>query len=183
MVFLTRHTRPAAPADLCYGRLEVPLAVSAPTEIEAVCARLSAVERVLTSPAQRCIRLASAVAARFGAVLEHEPDLRELDFGDWEGRSWEQIGRAALDAWSHDLWNYRPGGGESLAILWRRVDNMVECRNLKAAHAADSGVLIVSHQGPLRVLQCIGAGHGPARFFEHRFAFGAAGLRCWLSTR
>jgi alpha-ribazole phosphatase len=182
MVLLTRHTRPAVPADLCYGRLEVPLAATAPIEIEAVCARLSAVERVVTSPAQRCIRLARAVATRFGASLECEPDLRELDFGDWEGRSWSQIGRPALDAWSRDLWSYRPGGGESLADLWGRVVNMVQRRKLERVHAAPGCLLIVAHHGPLRVLQCLADGRGWAGFSEPHFAFGVLGLRVWRST-
>ena len=37
-----------------------------------------------------------------------------MDFGDWEGRRWNAIGPAALDAWVADFAGHRPGGGESV---------------------------------------------------------------------
>lgn len=169
--------------DLCYGRLDVPLAESASAEIAAVCARLTAVERVITSPARRCLQLADEVVRRFDARLDIEAALLELDFGDWEGLRWREIDRAAIEAWAADPWGYRPGGGESLAELWQRVSALVRRLALPGLDAAPSSVLLVAHHGPLRVLHCLGAGYGPERFFEATFDFGAAGLRAWVSTR
>lgn len=182
MVLLTRHTRPAVAANLCYGRLEVPLATTAALEIDAVCARLRDVAQVISSPSRRCAELAAAVATRFAARLEFDPALLELDFGAWEGLTWEQIGRPAVEAWAREPWSFRPGGGESLAELWARVEAMAYRRRLAAADSAAATLLMVTHHGPLRVLQCVGAGSPPSRFFAARFGFGAEGLRRWPST-
>ncbi|HWT85229.1 MAG TPA: histidine phosphatase family protein, partial [Myxococcales bacterium] len=48
---------------------------------------------VWTSPLRRCSEVAARLAARIGAELRTDPRLLEMDFGEWEGRSWEDIER------------------------------------------------------------------------------------------
>ena len=55
--------------------------------------------RIVTSPACRALKLAK----RLGASFAIEPLLRELDFGDWEGRLWNDIGRNAVETWQRGL--------------------------------------------------------------------------------
>ena len=124
-LLLVRHTAPCIEPGRCYGRLDVPLAASADSDIRATLAALPRVAHVLCSPAQRCLPLGAALARRDQAVLLPEPALAELDFGAWEGLAWDDIDRAAIDAWAADPWGYAPGGGESLATLWSRVATLV----------------------------------------------------------
>ena len=44
----------------------------------------------------------------------------KLDFGTWEGRAWAAIPRAGIDAWSAQLHDHAPGGGESLSAMLAR---------------------------------------------------------------
>ncbi|MBU3670987.1 MAG: hypothetical protein FGM43_00460 [Sinobacteraceae bacterium] len=179
MVHLIRHTRPAVAPGICYGRSELPLAATATEDIQAVLDRLPQIDAVLTSPADRCVRLASAIATAWNAPCTEDARLLELDFGHWEGRAWDDIAREDIDRWGADLWNVAPGNGESLSQLWRRVAAFCSERRLEQIHDAETHLVVVAHQGPLRVLHCLGRGVTFDRLFEIDFGFGAVGLRPW----
>jgi len=59
-----RHPRTAAPAGLCYGRLDVGWAAGAAAEIRTGLAAVPRSRAVWTSPARRCLDLAARLAAR-----------------------------------------------------------------------------------------------------------------------
>ena len=58
---------------------------------------------------------------RWGFRVHWDANLRELDFGSWDGRRWSEIPQAEVDAWVADFAAYRPGGGESLNDLFARL--------------------------------------------------------------
>lgn len=144
-VFLIRHPRPQVATGVCYGRLDLPAA-----DVEAVAAALRAQLPpglpLVSSPLVRCRALAEALhpAPRF------EPALMEMDFGEWEGRHWHEIGAAALDAWAADLLHHAPPGGESAAMLQARA---VACLDALAAEGLAAGI-VVTHAGVMRA--CVG---------------------------
>ena len=149
MIWLVRHTAVRLPPGLCYGRLDVALAQTAAADIAAITAMLPAAP-VITSPAQRCVALAAAITP------DHRVDARllELDFGTWEGLAWDDVPRAALDAWAADPWGFAPPGGESGLALLARVQafwNDTPARPL----------IIISHGGPLRLLRALAEGRPP----------------------
>ena len=159
---LIRHTRVAIADGQCYGRLDVPLAGSATVDIAAVLGRVAPVSVVVSSPATRCRQLAVALASRDGCPLQFEPALRELDFGEWEGRSWSEIDRAQSDPWALDPWNLAPPGGESEAAMWTRLQHWIE----DGCDGRAQRLAIVAHGGPLRLLRC----HFERRPFEQRWS-------------
>ena len=108
-------------------------------------AALPPVARVVTSPRRRCRLLAEAIAAARGLELGEDARLAEMDFGAWEGRRWDALPRAELDAWAADFEGARPHGGESVAMLAARVGAA-----LAAAEPADPPVLWVTHSGVVR---------------------------------
>lgn len=169
LLVLVRHARPNVRPGICYGRLDVPLAESAPQDLIASLQQIPTASRVIASPTQRCRLLADAVAERDGLSVEEDARLLELDFGIWEGRPWQKIGETALNAWAQDIWRYAPGGGEALCDLWARVDAFRQ----ELSGAAHASVVIISHHGPLRALhaQCTGQSH--EKLFELSFEFGA----------
>ncbi|MGB6101493.1 MAG: histidine phosphatase family protein, partial [Comamonas sp.] len=117
-LWLVRHARVALPEGVCYGASDVAADVQA-TEAAACqwaeCVPLRLVVR--HSPLRRCAQLAlSLQALRPDLTLESDARLRELDFGDWEGRPWSAVDREAMDAWLADFAHARPGRcGESVA--------------------------------------------------------------------
>jgi alpha-ribazole phosphatase len=148
-IALVRHLAPLIAPGICYGRLDVAVDPSADEPMRRVVAdqRFSGARRVWTSPAIRCRGLADAIAGALSVPLCVDDRLRELDFGAWEGRPWETIGKTDLDRWAASLLTVAPPGGESgaeliartrdfHALLWRRQEDCV----------------VVSHGGPLKVL-------------------------------
>jgi alpha-ribazole phosphatase len=75
---------------------------------------------VATSPLQRCAAVGRWLK-RWGWRLRIDPDLRELDFGAWDGQPWSGIARADIDAWCADFARHAPGGGEPLVALLARA--------------------------------------------------------------
>lgn len=153
-LFLIRHTAPAVETGVCYGRADLPLAESAEQDIQATLALLPKFDLVYSSPAQRCLRLASALARRDACELILAPELQELDFGEWEQLPWARIPREHSDPWAADTWNRAPPGGETEQALWTRVANWYQT----ALPAPVSRCAVVAHGGPLRVLRCLALG-------------------------
>lgn len=165
-MILLRHTRPAVATGVCYGRTE--LALAAPgTDIPNALAVVGRVAAVYSSPSARCRELAGQLAARDGVPLIPDSRLCELDFGRWEGRRWNDIPRAAIDAWAADPWGYAPGDGETLSDLWLRV---AQFRTEIGDDAAP--IAVVSHHGPLRVLAAQIHGRDWRSIWKFSFGFG-----------
>lgn len=147
-LILVRHTRPDVAPGICYGLTDLDCADSFAGEAAAVRAALAAegaFDAIISSPLRRCRRLAESLGAELGQNIEIERDIREMDFGDWEGRRWDAIGRDALDRWAGDFMHARDHGGESVAMLAARVEAVL------AAHRARPGrTLWVTHMGVIR---------------------------------
>lgn len=168
MRILVRHTRPAVESGVCYGSSDVALAEGASEDIARSIATLAPAACVYTSPAQRCLRLAQALAVRDGARIVIDERLRELDFGAWELRRWDDVPRAEVDAWAADLWRVAPGGGESLAALWARV------ADFRGQHFSRTpACTVVGHLGPLRALYAQEQGWSWREIFGVSLGFGA----------
>ena len=150
-VTLLRHTTPDVARGICYGISDLGLADSFHEEAQAVLESLSTVERIVTSPLQRCQRLAEHIGASLSLPVRADARLREMDFGTWEGRAWSDIARAELDHWAADFLHARPHGGESVAMLTART------REALAEYAAlQDHILIVTHAGVIKAALATG---------------------------
>jgi alpha-ribazole phosphatase len=149
-VYLVRHPQPSGIGGLCYGRLDVavePQAIHSTAESvgSEISAQTLSSARVYSSPSLRCLELARRLASpRRPTAAE---DLMEMSFGDWEGLAWDAVPREQLDAWAGDVWNYRPGGGESAEMVAERW-----LRWLNQVRRTDGGAIVaVTHAGVIRV--------------------------------
>ena len=145
-VFLIRHPRPIIGRGICYGRLDVDCEDPQPIAL-GLRPQIPAGTPVISSPLRRARVLAQAL----DPCASVDERLSEIDFGEWEGRPWDDIDRTALDAWAADVVGFVPPGGESITMLQRRVVAFAETLPaLGVPHVA-----LVAHAGVLRVL----AGH------------------------
>jgi len=92
---------------------------------------------VITSPLRRTSDVGRRLAS-WGWVHRVDARLSELDFGTWDGRGWDEIGRVAVDGWIADFAVHRPGGGESVGDLMNRCASFV---------AESSPACVVTHAG------------------------------------
>jgi broad specificity phosphatase PhoE len=98
--------------------------------------------RVLSSPLERALE--TCRLAGFGDRVELLDDLREWDYGAYEGRTRLEIAREVPD-WT--VWTHPIVGGESLEDLGRRADRVIA-----ATLPFGGDVLVFSHGHFLRVL-------------------------------
>jgi probable phosphoglycerate mutase len=126
------------------GRTDLPLTARGEAQARALAPRLHGVRfaRVLVSPMQRATR--TAELAGFGDVMEIDEDLREVDYGEYEGRTTAEIRRARPD-W--DLWLDGNPGGETIEQAAQRADRVIA-----SARAVDGPVLLIGHGHMLRTL-------------------------------
>lgn len=171
-LYLIRHTRPQIEAGLCYGQLEVPLAPTCVSDCAAVAARLPSVEAVWTSTTARCRTLAEAIGKRVGVALVADERLRELGFGEWEGRRWETIVGDESERWAADYWNVPPPGGETYRELYERVGLVLA--EIVACHA--QRVAVVTHAGPIRATLARYLQLEPRRYPEVELDYGGINL-------
>ncbi|MFP7571440.1 histidine phosphatase family protein [Marivita sp. S2033] len=139
---LVRHTTPAVAAGTCYGRTDLALADSFEDEADRVLQTLPSATVVLTSPLQRCTRLARRISDHAELELRPSSGWIEMDFGAWEGVPWADIPRDSLDAWAADFDHFNDHGGESVAMLERRVR--------AALTAAPPNAIVVTHAGCIK---------------------------------
>jgi len=107
---------------------------------------------IVTSPLRRCAAFALELAAQTRASHRIDPDLREMHFGSWEGRSAAELSESepeALAAFWADPLHHPPPGGEALASLEARV---VRAFARAVEEARNGDLLLVTHGGPIRVL-------------------------------
>ncbi len=171
-VFLIRHPRPLVAAGTCYGQLDLP-AVEVTHTAAALRAQLPPDLPVISSPLLRCRALAEALhpAPRF------EANLMEMHFGEWEGKRWDEISIAGLDAWAADLLHHRPPGGESVSMLQARS---VACLNALAAEGL-AACAVVTHTGVMRAAVGHARGLAASEWSQLKFDYGACTRVMWPS--
>ncbi|MGE5490334.1 MAG: alpha-ribazole phosphatase family protein [Actinomycetota bacterium] len=161
ILHLVRHPQPVVPANTCYGRLDVP-AEGVEAAAERLRSLLPAGLPVWTSPLVRCRLLAE----RLHPAPAIDERLAEMHFGDWEGRTWDDIGPAALDAWAADVGGFAPPGGESALALQARALEFV-------AELAVAEAVLVTHAGVMRMLLAHWLGLEAADWTRLNFGYGA----------
>lgn len=162
-LILVRHPKPRCEAGLCYGRLDLECEADA---LDAAAIRLAALAkgcRVVSSPARRTRELAERLGADAAAI---EPRLQELHFGDWEGSRWQDLGRAAVEAWQGGLPNSAPPGGETLSAMAARCGDW-----LSSFDAGGTPVLAITHAGPIRVIRALLNGEPLLTYFAAAVPF------------
>ncbi len=171
---LIRHTRTRAGAGTCYGHLDVALAPTHAEDIRDALANVTQVDAVFSSPAQRCRLLAQSLAQRDDCPLVLEDALRELNFGRWEGMTWDDIPRAQSDRWAENPWERAPPDGEPEQALWDRVRHWHE----QLQPSQFNRIAVVGHGGSLRTLRCLLLQLAPQQRWEWQIGFGES---VWLS--
>jgi broad specificity phosphatase PhoE len=196
---LTRHglTDRSEPEQHLGQRIDISISAAGRRQAEALARRLSPVrfDRVITSPLFRARETAEILAAR--TPIEADPRLREMDYGAWEGMTYDEID--ARDGALRREWELAPDrlpcpGGESGNDVAARVRAFLEdllaehkawhakasfraatARGGPATLAAERPVLVVAHSSTNRVLLCVALGTD-LRDYRKRFVQGQANL-------
>ncbi len=116
--------------------------------VAAVVAKLKP-EVLIASPLQRTRQTAEAIARTTGLEIIFDTDWYELSFGDWDGKSIEEVKRESPDeyqAWLNSS-SYRPGGGESYDEAAIRIDLALD---KLVVQYPGKRVVVVTHNGVIK---------------------------------
>lgn len=110
--------------------------------------------RIISSPLQRCAHFAREYALQHNLNISFEDHLKEMHFGQWEGRSAAEIMQEDPDAlgrfWSDPI-QQSPPDAESLLDFQTRV--LEAWQNIIDRYVGQK-ILIITHGGVIRVLLC-----------------------------
>ncbi len=165
-----RHAPVPNPEQRCYGQRDMTCDTSNLAMFRALAARLPADAIWVTSTLSRTKATAAAIHAavepvRPAPALLHEHGLMEQHFGEWQGRTYVEIGAFGLaDANSpgHRFWlapaREVPPGGESFVAVIERVAAVVA--RLNREHAGRD-IVAVAHGGSIRAALAVALGLDP----------------------
>jgi broad specificity phosphatase PhoE len=154
-IYLVRHGATGLTAeDRFAGSTEVPLSDEGRAQVTALAQRLrcETLDAVYASPMDRTLETARIIGVPHGLAPSPEPDLREIDYGHWEGLTRDEVERdfsCEYDSWQEDPLTIAPAGGESgIQVLARALPVM---HRIVQRHHHRSA-LVVSHKGTNRLL-------------------------------
>jgi alpha-ribazole phosphatase len=164
-IYLIRHGETEDADTRRYkGTINVPLSKSGIKQLERLAEYLyknlklktqnSKLTAVYSSGLNRAFKSAEIIAAPFGLKPVIVDDLRERDFGSWEGMSFDEIKEKwpeAFNDWAENPLKFSPIGGESTIEVKERV--MRAFNKIVAGHREEV-IAIVSHGGITRIILC-----------------------------
>ncbi len=158
-IYLIRHAHPDYPADvekMCLGRKnDLPLSAQGFRQAAALSCRFQNIplEAVYASPLLRARQTAEAIAGS-NRPIRILDDLIELDGGEWDGLTFDQLRERYPDSFGPHAGGGCPPGGESDESGLARM----RCALAYIAKHTQSCAAIVAHSGVNRLLLCDLAG-------------------------
>jgi broad specificity phosphatase PhoE len=179
---LTRHglTDRSDPEQHLGQGIDIGLSAGGRAQAAALASRIADehFDRIVASPLRRAVETAQAAAR--GRAIETDPRLMEMDYGAWEGLTYDEID--ARDAAARARWVADPAaiacpGGESGIDVAARARGFLADLIAWAADrpGEDPVVLAVAHSTLNRVLLCVAVGI-PVGEYRRRFTQGQANL-------
>lgn len=159
-VYLLRHGEIATPGILA-GKTDVALSEFGRRQLCQSTESLSDIKRCISSPLQRCALWAEEYASKNELPLQIEPNIQEMNFGDWDGKPYQSLwetkshandsisGSVSIGDFWQNPWEVTPPNGESMQVFTARVDRWWQqflSSNL------DDNTLVVAHSGVIKYL-------------------------------
>ena len=101
-------------------------------------------DQIITSPLHRCLDFAQQINRKTSIPVSTDSSWQEIDFGDWEGKTAEQINADTLIRFYQDPVNNTPENGESYTNFLSRINQSWD--NLIKTHGGKH-LLVITHAG------------------------------------
>ncbi|MEW6189056.1 MAG: histidine phosphatase family protein [Actinomycetota bacterium] len=108
---------------------------------------------IYSGSSKRALTTAQAIADIHGLEIKVLPQLNEINYGEWEGLTYDEINRdypRFMERWTAGEEGLPPGG-ESLSSFKSRVSEGLQ---RVIGENAEGKVVMVTHAGPIRAIIC-----------------------------
>ncbi len=174
--FLVRHAETDWNSEgRIQGQLDTPLNEAGRIQARSLGLRLASIPFTAAYCSDLCrgSDTAAAILLRRNLPLEEMPELREKQFGAWEGMTFLDVEARYPELYHNGLMtgdlSFAPPGGESDLQLYARAKAIAD--RLLEAHAGHSGnILVVTHGGTLCALITCLIGLPAEKMWRFRFA-------------
>ena len=154
-ILLIRHGETEASArGRCYGKLDVALSDNGRAQMQRTANLVQplAPHQIYSSPRIRALDSAQYIANVCGVSITTDTELAELDFGDLEGKRYEDVEREYPDFYQR--WMEHPTGvtfpnGESYTMMRKRV---LACFARIVSGSPGMNTALVAHGGVIRII-------------------------------
>jgi len=145
-ILLIRHSSVAHPRGFCYGDLDVDVSTNFETESNGLKAKLQNYHphKVYSSPLQRCTKLTEVLFDDYTT----DDRLKELNYGDWEGLTWDEINVPENSDWIFHNPSSVLKNGESFEIQKQRIVEFFK----EIESSKHRSIALVTHGGVIRSL-------------------------------
>ena len=154
-VYLIRHTEIVVDNGVCYGQSDVALKKPYLKRFAAISKQIKTEHPVIYSSSLKRCEILSYYLHRHKKGLQtvkFDDRLKELNFGQWELKKWDNIDIELLNDWMLDFVTQTAPSGESFNQLYKRVNDFIEMTLLK--EMVKEPVIIVTHAGVIRCFLC-----------------------------
>jgi broad specificity phosphatase PhoE len=156
------------------GRVDVPLNDTGlrQAELLGVYLRGDKIDVVYSSPLQRAVKTAEAVAAPHGLAVNIVQNLNDIDCGTWQGLTVTEVKEKYPELyqdWQDTPEQVRLPGGESLEDVRRRVVPFAQDAVMRCG---EGRIVLVSHRVVHKVLICALLGLGNGSFWSFKLDTG-----------
>ncbi len=156
-LFLIRHGETDGSAQLRYfGHTDIELNQQGIQQVHDLSERLShePIDSIYSSDLRRAFQTAEIIARSSGHRVVRTQALREINLGDWEGLTFEEIrakDEEMVRRWIVEFETFRMPNGESVPEFKARVEREID--HIIAGNP-ESNVLVVTHGGVTRIAIC-----------------------------
>lgn len=108
------------------------------------------VDYIYSSPLRRTLTVAEVISEILNKKIIIEDDLKEMNFGIFEGKDYKQVIKdheLEWNQWTKDYKNYEIPQGESVDLVYKRVTKFIDKIKNK-----DESILIVTHGGIIHTI-------------------------------
>jgi alpha-ribazole phosphatase len=171
ILHLIRHTRPKFEDGTCYGQSDLAVENTFEQELPLIRSKIKDLcfDAVFSSPLSRCLVLAKSLCPE-GMDVICDNRLKELNFGRWELKKWDDISHSEYSRkWFDNFVDVACPGGESFRELMERTKSFID--NIKQNKAVGSP-LIITHAGVIRAFHVVVNGISANKSFDIKTDYG-----------
>jgi broad specificity phosphatase PhoE len=184
-IILVRHGQTAwNKKNIFRGRVDISLDNTGRQQAQAIAERLSAsnIDSIYSSPLKRALETTRIIKAKLKIDGAIDDDLTDIDFGGWEGLSFEAVEEQYPELyglWLTDPHKVKIPDGEDLASVRNRASKVLN-RVLKSERGV---IAVVSHRVILKTFICAALSLDNSYFWQIKQDVGAISILDYQNER